>query len=251
MRLIALLLAVTAGGASAQSLVATPNPYDIAVADSLVFQNVTAGPVTVDSLTLASPLKDRGPFFLYGVARIDSPDGPIYRGFECRLPIGRATEGRRCRETVAETIVAGGRMTLLSFTLSCRSVPGGRASTCGGSVGGYADTLQVHVGTETISVAISNLFFVANDPAPPDPRRALTVGPNPATSQATLTLHAPGPVRVLVVDALGREVAVVWDGDAPPGATVTLDVSRWPAGVYAVRAVSAAGVHGARLIVAR
>jgi hypothetical protein len=59
-------------------------------------------------------------------------------------------------------------------------------------------------------------------------------------------------VRVAVVDALGREVAVVLAGEAPAGErTVGVDVSAWPVGVYVVRASAGTRTATARLVVAR
>ena len=67
-----------------------------------------------------------------------------------------------------------------------------------------------------------------------------------------MTLAEPGPVRVVVVHPLGREVAVVLDGAAPAGERVAVvDTSAWPAGVYVVRAEASGRVASARLVVAR
>ena len=67
-----------------------------------------------------------------------------------------------------------------------------------------------------------------------------------------LSLAEAGPVRVAVVDALGREVAVVLDGAAPAGETVApVETGAWPAGVYLVRAVVPGRLATARLVVAR
>ncbi|WP_420457495.1 hypothetical protein [Rubrivirga sp.] len=71
------------------------------------------------------------------------------------------------------------------------------------------------------------------------------VGPNPFR-QATavrVTQARPGPVRVTVVDVLGREVARLWDGVA--GTEHALDVrpEGWASGVYRVVAESEGGVR--------
>jgi hypothetical protein len=82
----------------------------------------------------------------------------------------------------------------------------------------------------------------------------VSVRPNPASGrvEVVLSLAEAGPVRVAVVDALGREVAVVLDGAAGAGETAAgVDVSAWPAGVYVVRAVAGAQTATARLVVAR
>ena len=63
-------------------------------------------------------------------------------------------------------------------------------------------------------------YTVASEPGP----LAVTLGapvPNLAGSQATVSFTLPeaGPVTLRVVDALGREVAVVLDRTLPPGET--------------------------------
>ena len=65
--------------------------------------------------------------------------------------------------------------------------------------------------------------------------------PNPATGPAALTLEVASSqtVRVEVLDALGRRVALLHDGPVAAGAEqrLTFDGSALPAGVYVVRAV--------------
>ena len=90
------------------------------------------------------------------------------------------------------------------------------------------------------------------------PGLGVAVRPNPASGRVTvvLTLAEASAVRVVVLDALGREVAVVVDGDAPAGArSFAVDTSSWPQGVYVVRTTTS-GDRGtqtstARLVVAR
>ena len=81
---------------------------------------------------------------------------------------------------------------------------------------------------------------VAGETAAPDAARSLTLSapaPNPARDAARLsfTTDAPQHVRAVLVDALGREVAVLFDGTAD--GTTALDVRRdgRPAGTYVVR----------------
>ena len=99
---------------------------------------------------------------------------------------------------------------------------------------------------------------VAVEP-PPDsapgsmPGIALTVRPNPAGGrvEVVLELAEASDVHVVILDALGREVAVVLDGAAPHGEHVVgMDTASWPAGVYVVRA-TAAGSGGAQTATAR
>ncbi|HEX8298068.1 MAG TPA: T9SS type A sorting domain-containing protein, partial [Rubricoccaceae bacterium] len=97
--------------------------------------------------------------------------------------------------------------------------------------------------------------FVAGEAGPgAAPGVGVAVRPNPASGRAevAITLAEAGPVRVAVVDALGREVAVVLAGEAPAGErTVGVDVSAWPVGVYVVRASAGTRTATARLVVAR
>lgn len=99
------------------------------------------------------------------------------------------------------------------------------------------------------------LFAVAGEaPSTEAPRLGVAVRPNPAGGRAevVLTLAEAQAVRVSAVDALGREVALVFDGPAGAGERVVgIDTSGWPAGVYVVRAVAGGRVVSARLVVAR
>ena len=79
------------------------------------------------------------------------------------------------------------------------------------------------------------------------------VRPNPAAGRATLRLSVPGAerVRVSVVDALGREVAVAFDGEVSGLATVALDTSGLAPGAYVVRVVGPSVSESRRLTVVR
>ena len=96
---------------------------------------------------------------------------------------------------------------------------------------------------------------VASEAAPAEAAEiGVSVRPNPAGGrvEVVLTLAAAGPVRVAVVDALGREVALVLDGAARAGETVAaVETGAWPAGVYVVRVVAGSQTAAARLVVAR
>ena len=79
---------------------------------------------------------------------------------------------------------------------------------------------------------------------------ALVAGPNPTPGPVTLRLDVPtgGAVRWTATDALGR---VVWErGEirAPGPATVALDLSDAPAGLYIVRAATASGAATATVV---
>ena len=88
------------------------------------------------------------------------------------------------------------------------------------------------------------------DEAGPDDAVALSVGPNPARSGvARVRFEASGPTRVSVVDVLGREAAVLFDGIASAGQTVA--VPRLAPGTYVVRSVTNGQVQSARFTVVR
>ena len=78
--------------------------------------------------------------------------------------------------------------------------------------------------------------------------------PNPVRDRTRLvyTLHEPAPVRLGVVDALGREVAVVDEGVRGPGRhTAEIDASGWSPGLYVVRLTAGREVWSRRLTVTR
>ena len=79
--------------------------------------------------------------------------------------------------------------------------------------------------------------------------------PNPATSRAALTVRVDRAQRVtaVVVDALGRTVATLLDGDVAAGQTQTLDVAtgRLAPGLYVVRVQGETFAESRRLVVAR
>ncbi len=94
---------------------------------------------------------------------------------------------------------------------------------------------------------------VADAPAPAPATFALAApSPNPARDAATLalTVGAPEAVRAVVLDATGREVAVVFDGTVTDAATLTVDTRALPSGVYVVRVVGATFSATRRLTVA-
>lgn len=76
--------------------------------------------------------------------------------------------------------------------------------------------------------------------------------PNPAREAVTVRFHVPpGPARLAVYDALGREVAVLHDGPSSGEGTASLDVSALAPGVYLARLITPAGLVTRRLVVAR
>ncbi len=98
---------------------------------------------------------------------------------------------------------------------------------------------------------------VSTATSPAQPARAdlsLSVpAPNPAsgTAKLTLALSAPQPVRVEVLDALGRRVVLLHDGVLGAGLhLLTLDAAALPAGLYHVRAIGSGANASQTVIVA-
>ena len=91
------------------------------------------------------------------------------------------------------------------------------------------------------------------DPLPAELALA-RVRPNPFSASATVefALPAAARVRLSLYDVLGREVAVVADGDRPAGVhAVRLDARDLASGTYLVRLVAGADVRIQRVTVTR
>ena len=82
---------------------------------------------------------------------------------------------------------------------------------------------------------------VPSEPAPEAGGLRLA-GPNPFRDRTALALGVTGPVRVVLVDVRGREVAVLWDGPAPPR-SIPVDASALAPGVYAAVVTAADGAR--------
>ncbi|WP_412070061.1 Ig-like domain-containing protein [Rubrivirga sp. IMCC43871] len=104
--------------------------------------------------------------------------------------------------------------------------------------------------TGTVEVTVSG--GVATEPGPEV--LAVAVVPNPATSRARIAVStsAAGDTRVVVIDALGREVARPHDGPLAAGDhTLALGLGDLAPGVYAVRVTAGGAATTVRLTVAR
>ncbi|HLA62907.1 MAG TPA: T9SS type A sorting domain-containing protein, partial [Rhodothermales bacterium] len=96
---------------------------------------------------------------------------------------------------------------------------------------------------------------VANEPVAPAAGQTgiQYTYPNPTTGAARVryTVAAAGAVRLAVYDALGREVAVLVEGQlAPSTYEADFDGARLAPGLYVVRLQAGGAVHTARLTVA-
>ena len=90
-------------------------------------------------------------------------------------------------------------------------------------------------------VVPADAFAVTSEPDPAEElptALGLAVAPNPTARRAAVTVAVPeaGPVRAVLYDALGREVARLHDGPLAVGThALPLDASRLRPGVYVVR----------------
>jgi len=118
---------------------------------------------------------------------------------------------------------------------------------------GIVDRLAAVAGHQTLTVVEGQT--VADAPGPGGTGLRLAVpAPNPAAGAATVRFEVPaaGPVRLTLLDAVGRVVAVLADGARAAGAhTVRVDTAGLAAGLYVVRLAHAAGVVVRPLAVAR
>lgn len=96
---------------------------------------------------------------------------------------------------------------------------------------------------------------IVNEPSPTLPSALLHAPhPNPAQNQATVTFEVgeAGPVRVEVLDVLGRRVAVLKDAIVAAGEhTARWDAGALPSGLYLVRLSAGDQVHTQRLTLVR
>ena len=96
---------------------------------------------------------------------------------------------------------------------------------------------------------------IATDaPTAPPPAFGLSAPtPNPTRGVISLILSAPTPghVRIVIVDTLGREVAVLHDGLGPRALSLRADVDALRSGVYSLRATTANGTWSRPFTVVR
>ena len=179
-----------------------------------------------------------------GVKLLATPDGALWAG------LADATTGQG--------------PTAIQLGAIVRSTDDGATWSVGGS--GYSGggvhqlrlsrTGQLYAATErSIWRTRERAYTAASEAAPAEASGVgLSVHPNPSGGRAevVLSLAEAKSVRVSVVDARGREVAVLHDGPARSGEQrLAVDTTSWPAGVYVVRAAAGQQSASARLVVAR
>jgi hypothetical protein len=122
--------------------------------------------------------------------------------------------------------------------------------------GNYRDSAQLFANVDNPkdwSIWTAEVRTISVVPGSTDAARSLTVQPNPVTGTTTFRLrmeHA-GTVRLLIVDADGREVGAV-DRMLPAGEQSLLwDASGLPAGVYFYRLIDGVSVASGSVVVVR
>ena len=85
-------------------------------------------------------------------------------------------------------------------------------------------------------VAVAAVYFGGPAPLPPRPSPA----PGGAVAFA-LTVPRPARVRAVVVDVLGREVAVAYDADVAGRALIEVDTATLAPGTYVLRVTTGGG----------
>ncbi|MEM1055776.1 MAG: endonuclease [Bacteroidota bacterium] len=104
------------------------------------------------------------------------------------------------------------------------------------------------------STLIRRAYFpgmpVSTSPEAPSALSVELAGPNPSREGGQVRVRARGPVRVVVLDALGREAVVLHVGPLPPEGRV-LSVPPLAPGVYTVVAVGQEDRATRRLVLAR
>ena len=96
-------------------------------------------------------------------------------------------------------------------------------------------------------------FIVANEESPEGAFGIEIAGPNPVREATTFALAVPAGehARVTLLDALGREVARLYDGPATPGQRLALDARDLAPGVYLVHLDTPSRSAVRRIVVAR
>lgn len=278
------------GGAGAASLVAEiqpgtgrrdgSNPSDFIVFDGALYFQADDGargaelwrltpPVLLTAFALNSPVVKPGSLEFSAIVR-NTTDAPVTGDlrFEARAEGGL---------TYSRTLVAGATLDAGETAAPVFRLPVGM----GVPVGPYTATVSAVGPGASVAAADSFPFEVVveeqaasggegealgeaamvsagglrlDTPAGRAPAGGVVASPNPASGRVVvaLTLTAPSEVRLVLHDALGREVAALDAGALDAGAhRLALDVSALPAGVYVWRLAAGDRVETGRLTVAR
>ncbi len=134
---------------------------------------------------------------------------------------------------------------------------GDAVEALGAALAAYTVGVPGHT-TRLFAVADSAVAVpVSTEPAGPPIAGALTLepaAPNPFAARTLLAFHVPqaGPVRLAVYDVLGREVAVLVDGDVAAGRhSVPFDAAGLASGLYLGRLEQSGRVATRTMLLAR
>ncbi len=176
------------------------------------------------------------------VELVTTPDGAVWAGVTHEL--GGLPTNRRA--AVARSLDGGRTWVLVSAGVDLRRIYG--------LMVGPDDRLYAATAVG-VWHTVGPAWAVASEDAPETAPASVgvSVWPNPSGGPVTvgLSLASPQIVRVSVVDPLGREVAVAFEGVASDGQRVGVDTAHWPVGSYMVRVEAEAGGASAGLTVVR
>ena len=120
---------------------------------------------------------------------------------------------------------------------------------------GYTFASEATDWTDRFALALRAGSATASEPTPTTEHALSAPAPNPSSGRSSLTLRLSTAehVTATVIDALGRTVVTLFDGEAPAGTDVTLVVegSRLATGIYVVRVQGATFMESRRVVVVR
>ncbi len=193
-----------------------------------------------------------------------APVGVSERGTRARLAVNSFSDAATEAVAVPVDFMATEAGAFTVSWAGAAELPAGWAATLTDAVTGtvtdlrqtpsYAFEAAATDWTERFTLLVAPRGTVAGEGAP-DAVRVGTFAPNPAAgaSRLAFTVEAAQTVRAVVVDALGREVAVLFEGAVAPGTETTLaiDAGRLSPGTYVVRITGEAFAETRRLTIVR
>ena len=219
-------------------------------ADRALVQVTEAATTGFDADDASKLTPPAGPYAL--LAAVGVREGAAYRQSVASLPVAEGLVALAFTATNAGTytLTAESMGLPTGVTAELRDLATG---TVVDAASGYTFTSDATDWTGRFELAFRGA--VAGENGPTAERTLSAPRPNPATGRAALTLRLPAAERVTatVVDALGRTVATVFDGEAAAGVDVNLsiDAARLAPGVYVIRVQGATFAESRRLTVVR
>ena len=181
-------------------------------------------------------------------------------GQPVRLAVDTRATGATAVVPVAFTSTAAGRFTLAWTT----DLPAGTTATLFDAATGRTVSLDAGATlafettaagdwAERFTLTVTPARTTAGEDGAEGVFALSAARPNPASGRATLTLTLDRPqhVRAVLVDALGRTVAVLHDGEAAGVVSLAVDAGGLAPGLYVVRVAGAEAALTRRITVAR